>query len=70
MVGSAEYDMNSERPIPPHKIFGDNLGLGCGNNKAGVQQLGHCNKYYSGLREEKGRKGVFETLVYLGKKIC
>ena len=55
-----DHDFNSVRPIPHHVLFGNNLGV------ANSIKLGHCNKYFSNLKP-CNKKGVFDTLVYLGK---
>lgn len=62
VMSSAEYDMSSERPIPPHPLSKDNLGI------TQDLQLGHCNKYFSSLHPRK-ETGVFDTLLYLAIKV-
>ena len=56
--------MTSERIIFEHPLFRDNLGLRHPTG-AGIP-LGHCNKYFSGLKETN-EKGVFDTIIYLGE---
>ena len=56
--------MTSERIIFEHPLYRDNLGLRHPTG-AGIP-LGHCNKYFSGLKETN-EKGIFDTIIYLGK---
>ena len=63
VVTTEDYDMTSERIIFEHPLFRDNLGLRHPTG-AGIP-LGHCNKYFSGLKETNER-GVFDTIIYLG----
>jgi hypothetical protein len=64
VVNSADYDMSTERPILPHPLYQDNLGIQ--QPSSGGIHLGHCNKYYSGMKETS-ESGIFDTIVYLGK---
>ena len=63
VVNAAEYDGVSDRPIPDHDLFGDNLAMR--RNTCG---LGHCAKFYSALTNTK-EEGIFDTLVYLAVKV-
>ena len=64
VVTTEDYDMTSERVIFEHPLYKDNLGLRHPTG-AGIP-LGHCNKYFSGLKETN-EKGIFDTIIYLGK---
>jgi hypothetical protein len=59
-VSSAEeHDGITDRPIVPHALFKDNLGV------IGAIKLGHCNKLYSKMPTRRD-SGVFDALAYLG----
>ena len=59
----AECDEHrSERPIQPHPLFKNNLGVSNG------VKLGHCNKYFSSMKRRQ-EYGVFDTLMYLAVKV-
>jgi len=66
VVTTEDYDMTSERIIFEHPLFRDNLGLRHPTG-AGIP-LGHCNKYFSGLKETNER-GVFDTIIYLAVNV-
>jgi len=66
VVTTQDYDMTSERVILEHALYADNLGLRHPTG-AGIP-LGHCNKYFSGLRETN-EKGIFDTIIYLAVNV-
>ncbi len=63
-MAHTDYDMNSERQIPTHPVFQDNLGLRQPTG-SGIP-LGHCNAFYAGM-QETSTTGIFDTIIYLGK---
>lgn len=63
VVGAKEYDITLERPISPHPVFRNNLGVSC----QGVR-LGHCHKYFKDVPVRK-EEGVFDTLVYVAVNV-
>merc|ERR1719500_1444204 len=66
VVTTQDYDMTSERVIFEHPLYKDNLGLRHPTG-AGIP-LGHCNKYFSGLKETN-EKGIFDTIIYLAVNV-
>ena len=60
VVGAKEFDISLERPIDPHPVFKNNLGV----SSQGVIRLGHCHKYFKDMPVRR-EEGVYDTLVYL-----